>query len=186
MNRKLVTIEIPEFITHCKRRAPPKNYNKPSKAKKNIYWKIGGNSFYSQSINRFERDFVVKEMHSYIEKYLPKVTIDVPVYVEFQYYAPRNFGDVRIKSSKNPDIEHEISWKPYQSNYKARWDIGNLHLIWEKIGLDALRGRIDNGVKVSSGILVDDSIEYIKKSSCEWLEEPDLFKRKIVITIWQY
>jgi hypothetical protein len=125
-------------------------------------------------------------MHKYIQNYIPKnIIINEPIYIEFIYSCPKNFGDISIRKDKHTGL-YNISWKPYNNKYVPRWDIENLNSPWSKVIIDDLRGIIENGIKVSDGIIKDDTIDFVKKSSYEWREEPDLYKREIIVNIWQY
>jgi len=177
---ELLIIEIPEFITHVLKK---KLSNRPRAVKtKSPYFKLGGNAFYSQGLYHHERAYVSKQMHDYLDRYLPKdVTIDKKVKIKIDIYAPRNFGDVSI--AKNKEGEYAIRWKPYQDNYKADWDLDNLQFIWRKLILDHLRGKIENGVHSNRGVLVDDSVDYVTGNYGDFIEVRELSDRKIIITI---
>jgi hypothetical protein len=179
----LLSITIPQFITHCLKRPLAKN-KKPGSS--SPYFKIGGNAFYSQSLNYFTRAFVVKELHKFISSYVPqKIKITDPVIIEILYYCPRNMGDVAIGRDKQTG-EYKIRWKPYNKDYKSDWDIQNLDSIWSKVIIDELRGKIHNGIKVTEGILQDDSVDYVRRGEYEFIETPDINDRKIIINIYGY
>jgi hypothetical protein len=179
MSEVLLEITIPQFITHVLKKSIPKNSTKKTKSP---YFKLGGNAFYSQGVYHFERAFIIRQMHLYLDKYIPKnVEINEKVRVSIDIYAPRNYGDISI--AKNKEGVYNIRWKPYQSDYKADWDIDNLQFIWRKLILDHLRGKIENGSHLSRGILVDDSVDYVIGNSGDFIETPELEDRKIVIKL---
>lgn len=183
MRNLLLTIIIPQFITHCLKRPLAKS---PKAGSKSPYFKISGNALYSQNLQYFSRAFVIKELHKFVNPYIPKdFKIDVPVAIEILYCCPRNMGDVAIGKDKQTG-EYKIRWKAYQQAYKADWDIQNLDSVWAKVIADELRGRIDNGIKVGDGILEDDSVDFVQRGEYEFIETPDINERKIIINIYAH
>jgi hypothetical protein len=173
------TFTINEFISHVLKRKKAIK----SKSTKSPYFKIGGQAFYSQSLHFHEREFVIRELHNYLDNYVPKnLKIKTPIEIKFTYYAPRNFGDVSIRKDKINN-DYKICWNPYKDDYVARWDLDNLHWIWSKVIKDHLRGKIENGIKVSNGLIPEDTVDHITSETSEFIEEPDLKNRRIVITI---
>lgn len=152
-----MTIEFPEFITHV-----------PLSGKKWV--KIGYNKIHA-SAHFTVRNAFVAAMHKYIEKHMPQdYKISLPIETQLIIYAPINYGDVkRLKDKKTG--KGRISWKPAPEGYSPRWDIGNLALVWIKCLDDVLQKR---------GILPDDTIEFLPKTSYEFVEVETLKERKLV------
>jgi hypothetical protein len=110
-------------------------------------------------------------MHGYIEKHIPpNLTIQGPVETKLIVYAPINFGSVKMVLSRQTG-KRQITWKPPLATYKPNWDIGNLALVWLKSLDDVL---------IKKGILPDDTIEYIQRTSYEFRPVKDFKDRKLV------
>jgi len=155
-----IKLEFPEFITHV-----PQSKNK--------FLKIGYNRIYA-SAHHTVRAALVAAMHGYIEKHIPEnLSIETPIETKLIVYVPINFGDVKKLKNKKT-LSWYISWKPARPNYKARWDIGNLAMVWIKCLDDVL---------IKKGILPEDTVEYLKKTSYEFIEVPTLKERKLVYHI---
>lgn len=152
-----IKLEFPKFITHV-----PQSKNK--------FLKIGYNRIYSSGHYR-TRAALVAAMHGYIEKHIPKnLTIQTPIESHLIIYAPLNFGNVkRLKNSKTG--EYYLSWKPVRDGYKPNWDIGNLAMVWIKCLDDVL---------IKRGLLPDDTIEYLTKTTYEFVEVKTLNERKLI------
>lgn len=159
MEQKIV-LEFPKFITHV-----------PLSKKKWV--KIGYNRIHA-SAHFTVRNAFVAAMHKYIDKHIPKdLKIVTPVKTSLKVYAPVNFGAVkRLKDKKTGKFY--INWKPAKDNYVPNWDIGNLALVWLKCLDDML---------IKKGIIPEDTIEFIKKTSYEFIEVPTLEERKLVYKI---
>lgn len=155
-----IKLEFPEFITHV-----PQSKNK--------FLKIGYNRIYA-SAHHTVRAALVAAMHGYIEKHIPNnLSIEAPIETKLVIYAPLNYGDVKkLKNKKTRDWY--ISWKPARPDYKPRWDIGNLAMVWIKCLDDVL---------IKKGLLPDDTVEYLTKTSYEYIEVPTLKERKLVYHI---
>lgn len=153
-------IEFPEFITHV-----PLSRNK--------WQKIGYNKIHA-SAHFHVRSAFVAAMHKYIEKHMPKNhEVALPVETHLIIYAPINYGDVkRIKNKQT--MKGRILWKPAPPGYSPRWDIGNLALVWIKCLDDVLQKQ---------GILPDDTVEFLKKTTYEFREVPTLAERKLVYSL---
>jgi hypothetical protein len=155
-----IKLEFPEFITHV-----PQSKNK--------WVKIGYNRIYASAHYTVRAAFVAA-MHKYIEQHIPEnVIIKAPVETELIIYAPVNFGNVKRLQDKKTKRSY-VSWKPARPDYKANWDIGNLALVWLKCLDDML---------IKRGMLKDDTIEYIRKSSYEFRPVENLKDRKLVYKI---
>jgi hypothetical protein len=152
-----LTLEFPEFITHV-----PLSRNK--------WQKIGYNKIHA-SAHFTVRNAFVAAMHKYIEKHMPKdYPVALPVETELIIYAPINYGDVkRLKDKKTG--QGRISWKPAEADYVPRWDIGNLALVWIKCLDDVLQKK---------GILPEDTVQFLVKTSYEFREVATLQERKLV------
>lgn len=152
-----LTLEFPAFITHI-----PVN--------KNNWIKIGYNKLHA-GVHYQQRAALVAAMHSYIENHIPEnLIIQGPVETHLTVYAPRNFGSVKM--IKNPQTnKRKITWNPPLKYYKPNWDIGNLALVWLKSLDDVL---------IKKGILPDDTIEFLRRTTYEFVEVPTLNERKLV------
>lgn len=155
-----LTIEFPEFITHV-----------PLSGKKWV--KIGYNKIHA-SAHFTTRNAFVAAMHKYIDKHIPQdYKIALPVETQLIVYAPINYGDVKRLTDRKTG-KARISWKPAPIGYAPRWDIGNLAMVWLKSLDDMLQKK---------GILPDDTIEFLAKTSYEFIEVPTLKERKLVYKI---
>ena len=152
-----IKLEFPEFITHI-----PQN--------KKVWIKIGYNKIHA-SVHFSTRAALVAAMHGYIEKHIPEnMTIQGPIETVLTVYAPVNFGNMKMIL----DIEtgrRKVSWKAAPLDYKPNWDIGNLALIWLKC--------LDD-VMIKKGILPDDTIEHLQRTTYEFVPVATLKERKLV------
>jgi len=155
-----IKLEFPEFITHI-----PQSKNK--------FLKIGYNRIYA-SAHHTVRAALVSAMHGYIEKHIPEnLSIETPIETKLVVYVPINFGDVkRLKDKKTGNWY--LNWKPARIGYSPRWDIGNLAMVWIKCLDDVL---------IKKNILPEDTVEFLKKTSYEFVEVPTLKERKLVYHI---
>lgn len=152
-----IKIEFPEFITHVSQ-------------SKNKFLKIGYNRIYA-SAHHHVRANLVGAMHGYIEKHIPpNLTIKTPLATHLKIYVPINYGNVKKLQNKQTK-DWYLSWKPPRDGYLPNWDIGNLAMVWMKCLDDVLQKK---------GIIPDDTIEFIKKSTYEFIEVPRLKDRKLV------
>jgi hypothetical protein len=150
-------LEFPEFITHI-----PQS--------KNIWIKIGYNKIHA-SAHYTTRAALVAAMHGYIEKHIPEnLTIQGPVETHLTVYAPMNFGAMKMILDKETG-KRRVSWKPASKDYKPNWDIGNLALIWLKCLDDVL---------IKKGILPDDTVEFLQRTTYEFIPVSDFKNRKLV------
>lgn len=155
-----ITLEFPEFITHI-----PQSKNK--------WIKIGYNRIYASG-HFTMRAALVAAMHGYIEKHIPaNLDIQAPVETCLTVYAPVNFGNVKRLKNKVTGKPY-ISWKPARPDYRPNWDIGNLAMIWIKCLDDVL---------IKKRLLPDDTIEYLTKTTYEFVEVENLKDRKLVYKI---
>ena len=152
-----IKLEFPEFITHI-----PQN--------KKLWVKIGYNKIHA-SAHFSTRAALVAAMHGYIEKHIPaNLTIQGPIETKLTVYAPINFGSVKM-TINNQTGKRQINWKPALKTYKPNWDIGNLALVWLKSLDDVL---------IKKGILPDDTVEYIQRTTYEFVPVKDFKDRKLV------
>lgn len=155
-----IKLEFPKFITHV-----PQSKNK--------HLKIGYNRIYA-SAHHTVRAALVAAMHGYIEKHIPKnLTIQTPVETKLIIYAPVNYGNVKKLKDKKT-LSWKLSWKPPRDGYRPNWDIGNLAMVWLKCLDDVL---------IKKGLLPDDTIEYLTKTSYEFVPVKTLEERKLVYEI---
>jgi hypothetical protein len=152
-----IKLEFPEFITHI-----PKN--------KKEWIKIGYNKIHA-SVHYTTRAALVAAMHGYIEKHIPEnLTIQGPVETILTVYAPINFGNMKMIIDKDTG-KRKVSWKEAPIDYKPNWDIGNLALIWLKCLDDVL---------IKKGILPDDTVEHLRRTTYEFTPVTSLKDRKLV------
>lgn len=152
-----LTLEFPEFITHI-----PKS--------KKEWVKIGYNKIHA-GVHFSTRGALVAAMHGYIEKHIPaNLTIHGPVETYLTVYAPINYGSMKMLLDKETG-RRRISWNAPLKNYKPNWDIGNLALIWLKCLDDVL---------IKKGILPDDTIEFLQRTTYEFKSVPTFKERKLV------
>jgi|TARA_R110000803_G_scaffold196714_5_gene260068 hypothetical protein len=151
-----ITLSFPEFITHI-----------PQSKKKWI--KIGYNKIHAGGHFSI-RNALVGAMHSYLEKHIPlNLDIETPIETHLIVYVPINYG--AVKRLKNRDTgDFYINWKPAKPHYVPNWDIGNLAMIWLKSIDDVLQKR---------GVIKDDTVEFVKKTTYEFREVANLKDRKL-------
>jgi len=151
-----MTLIFPEFITHI-----------PQSKKKWV--KIGYNKIHSGGHFAI-RNALIGAMHSYLEKHIPKnLAIKTPIETHLIVHAPINYGAVkRLKDRKTGD--YYINWKPARVDYEPNWDIGNLATVWLKCLDDVLQKR---------GVIKNDTIEFIVKTTYEFREVKTLTDRKL-------
>jgi hypothetical protein len=153
-------IVLKEFPTHI-----AKTDNKYAA---NKMLKINNQAIYSGALNRFQRAIVVKNMHEYFIKCIPRgFKIDnYPVKINYLFRTVRNHGSISMRKGKT-------CWKPVEDDYKANWDIQNLAMIWMKTGDDALQ---------EAGVIVDDNADYVHGGQYEVEFVEKLEDREIIIT----
>jgi hypothetical protein len=150
-------LEFPEFITHI-----PQS--------KKVWVKIGYNKIHA-SVHFATRAALVAAMHGYIEKHIPEnLTIQGPIETKLIVYAPVNYGAMKMIQNKQTG-KRQVSWRPAAVGYKPNWDIGNLALVWLKCLDDVI---------IKKGILPDDTVEFIRKTSYEFIPVATLKERKLV------
>jgi hypothetical protein len=155
-----ITLEFPEFITHIPQ----------SKSK---WIKIGYNRIYASG-HHMIRSALVAAMHGYIEKHIPpNLNIQTPVETHLTVYVPKNFGNVKRLKNKASG-KYYISWKPARDTYVPNWDIGNLAMIWLKCLDDVL---------IKKGLLPEDTVEFLRKTTYEYQEVATLKERKLIYEI---
>lgn len=153
-------LEFPEFITHI-----PQS--------KSVWIKIGYNKIHA-SAHYTTRAALVAAMHGYIEKHIPpNLTIQGPIETKLTVYAPLNFGNMKMVMDKETN-KRVVQWKPAPEGYKPNWDIGNLALIWLKCLDDVL---------IKKGILPDDTVEYLQRTTYEFIPVANLKDRKLVYNL---
>jgi hypothetical protein len=150
------TLVLPKFPTHI--------FVSKKKA-----MKLGYNNIHA-GINHYVREKTVKQLHDYIEEYLPTgLKIDGPVGTRLIIYVPINFGSVRM-------LKGEIRWKVPDKTYKPNWDLDNLAFVWLKILNDSL---------VSSGIIPEDTVEYLQGTLYKVEFVSTFEERKLVYKIFK-
>lgn len=157
---KEISLEFPEFITHVRQ----------SKKK---WIKIGYNKIYA-SPHWTVRDAYVAALHGYLEKHIPKnVVMETPVETHLIIYAPVNYGDVRRLTNRKTKKAY-LSWKPPKEDYAPEWDLGNLAFMWLK-ALDDVLQKHD--------VIPDDNIQYLRKTTYEFVPVATLDERKLVYNL---
>jgi|TARA_R110002096_G_scaffold156950_6_gene321732 hypothetical protein len=152
-----IKLEFPKFITHI-----PVSKNKAIK--------IGYNQLYA-SPHYTVRSALVSAMHGYIENNIPdNLNIKSPLETHLIIYAPINYGDVKRLRDKNTG-KYKINWKPPRDDYSPRWDLGNLAMVWLKCLDDVL---------IKKGIIDEDTVEFLKKTTYEYVEVATLDERRLV------
>lgn len=155
-----LTLTFPKFITHV-----PKSKNK--------WTKIGYNAIHASAHYTVRAAFVAA-MHKYIENNIPEnLDITGPVETSLIIYAPINYGNVRRLKNKKTG-KFYLSWKPPFAGYSPNWDLFNLAAVWLKSLDDVL---------IKKGIIPEDTVEYLKKTSYEYIETDTLEERKLVYKI---
>lgn len=154
-----ITLEFPKFITHIP-------YNKK-------WVKIGYNKIHA-SMHFTERAALIAAMHGFIEKHIPNnLAIQGPVETKLSVYAPINYGVMKLITDKNTGNK-KISWTAPTKTYEPNWDIGNLALIWLKC--------LDD-VVIKKGILPDDTIAFLRRTTYEFIPVETLEERKLVYNL---
>lgn len=158
--KNYISLEFPAFITHI--------------AVSNNNWvKIGYNKIHT-GMHFSKRASLVASIHGYLEKHIPDdVVIGPPVHTRLIVHAPINYGSVKMIRDKKTN-RLNLTWNKPSKSYIPNWDIGNLALIWLKCLDDVL---------IKKGVLPNDTIEFLKKTSYEFKECEDLKDRKLVYII---
>jgi hypothetical protein len=152
-----LTLEFPRFITHI-----PQN--------KKTFIKIGYNKIHT-GMHYSARAALVAAMHGYISDHIPdNLTIEGPIETHIKVYAPINFGSVKMVVDRTTG-RRKIQWKPAAKDYVPNWDISNLAMVWLKCMDD---------VVINKGILPDDTVKYIQKTTYEFIPVETLDERKLV------
>lgn len=155
-----VKLEFPEFITHIQQ-------------SKNKWVKIGYNKIYSTPHYTMRAAFV-KNLHGYLEKHIPSnLSVATPISTHLEVHAPINYGSCRSLYKKKIG-KRVFSWNPPKKGYRPNWDIGNLALCWLKCLDDML---------IKKGVIPEDTIEYLVKTTYEWIPVDTIQERKLVYNI---
>lgn len=116
---------------------------------------IKGNDFYSGFGSPHQRIMVITAIKDNFKKYFKgKEVKDFPIRLEFIIY-----NELNVKTSKG---KHQTA------------DLDNLFYPYVKSGQDLMK---------TMGIIPDDNLMYIRKSSCEFIESVD---KKLVINAYKY
>ena len=153
-----IIVTLPKFITHAR-------------ISKNKYKKISGQRMFV-GVNHYIRDAIVKRMHAFIEKHIPKDLKlgEGPFRIRMKLHVPANYGTVRM-------IKGKLAWKPAQEGYACSWDADNMW-IW---------GKCFNDVLVNNNYLSDDNIYVVRAAGeVEFVPVEDLEDRKIEFIISKY
>ena len=156
---------LKEFPTHVAKTA--------NKVAANKMLKINNQAIYNGYINRFTRNIVIGNMHTWLQtefkRYIPykHSTLAFPVNVTVNIYTVKNHGSISMRSGT-------VRWKPAKASYKPSWDIDNLATIWIKAICDVL---------TKEGIIPDDNVAFIKGIRYNYKEVSHIDKRKIEIII---
>lgn len=157
----MIEFKFKQFPTHL-----PISKNK---TKKDRYMKVNSQSVYNSNVNRFSRNNVMDAMHNYaLGKISKKIKVeDYPISIHYIYKTVINHGDI---SRRNDNIV----WKYPSEDYIPSWDLENAIGLWIKGLNDAL---------VIAGIIKDDSVQYVRKISYEFVPVDDINQREIIIQI---
>ena len=155
-----ISLEFPKFITHI-----PVNRNK--------FIKIGYNKIHT-GIHFSVRSSLVAAMHGYIEKHIPEnLTIQGPCETILTVYCPINYGTMKLVKDKITN-QNKTQWSPAKPDYQANWDIGNLAMVWLKCLDDVL---------IKKGILPDDTVMHLRRTTYEFIPVSNLEDRKLMYKI---
>jgi len=162
-------VQINKFITHI---AKTRNKIAPNK-----FIKINNQLIYNSNLNRFARNIVVDNLHTYLIEYISRFLIiklnNPPYQVSLDIYVPINYGDVSRRKLK--DGNFHIIWKEPTIDYEPTWDIDNLGDIWLKVFKDALQ---------LSKVIENDNVRFVKSNGPATFHEiQDLNERKLVFKI---
>jgi hypothetical protein len=166
---KEVKIEFLKFPTHIQVNNPKRLTTKVK------YEKIGYNKIYSGNLHFVLRSIMIKGMHKYLLKNIPKDIgmLKTPVETILEVHAPINYGNVKLLFDKNID-KHKISWKKPPDDFEPSWDLDNLVAAWIKTINDCIQKR---------GIVPNDNVRYITKKTEEFVPCEELDDRKLVLYI---
>lgn len=162
----MIKFTLKEFPTHV---AKTNNKVAPNKM-----LKINNQAIYNGYVNRFARNIVIGNMHSWLigelrkqKPYTLPMMKSFPIDVTITIYTVRNHGSISMRSGT-------VRWKPVTKAYVPNWDIDNLATIWVKT---------INDVLTKEEIIPDDNIDYIRSCKYKYVEVSDIKNRKIIITI---
>ena len=155
-----IILEFPKFITHV-----PQSKNK--------WVKIGYNRIHASAHFTVRNSFIAA-MSEYIEKHIPNgISIDTPISTHLKVCVPINYGSVKRLTDKKTKKAY-INWKLPKKDYEPNWDLGNLALVWLKVLDDML---------IKKGIIPEDTVSHIVKTTYEFLEVKTLDERKLIYEI---
>jgi len=151
------------LLTHV-----PKTDNKKAP---NKYIKINNQAIYNGALNTFARAIVVENLHKYFSDSIPDEYLGLKLEkvksIEYQFLTVRNHGSIQRRSGLK-------TWKPAKKDYVPNWDLNNLSDLWVKIGNDAL---------VLSGVLADDNVGVIPKTSYSYVEVDHIDELELIVII---
>lgn len=159
----MIILILNKFPTHLP-------YTK-NKTKANKLVKLNYQNVYNGKVAKWARAILIDNIHTYIatEVLLQKVKaikITKPITIKYTIHTVINHGAIALRKGV-------ITCPEYKKNYKPNWDVENLANLWIKAGNDTL---------VLGGIIPDDTVEYIKGISYEFVKVSNLDDRKIVIS----
>jgi hypothetical protein len=159
----MILLTLNQFPTHLP-------YTK-NKTKANKLVKLNYQNVYNGKVAKWARAILIDNIHTYIatEVLLQKVKaikITKPITIKYTIHTVINHGAIALRKGV-------ITCPEYKKNYKPNWDVENLANLWIKAGNDTL---------VLGGIIPDDTVEYIKGISYEFVKVSNLDDRKIVIS----
>lgn len=141
------------------------------KISKTKSFKISTQSIYNAKLHHHNRSKVIEFMKEFVTFNLPKdFTIDsthFPIKLEFTFFAPINWGSVRMTKGV-------VRWKPAEEKYNPTHDLDNFAWVWSKVIQDCL---------VRTGIIPEDTVQFINCLEYRYQEVPDFEDRKILLTI---
>jgi hypothetical protein len=134
-------------------------------------FKISTQGVYNSKLHYHSRSKVIDTLKNYIRHNItdvaPVKTELFPVKIQLLFFAPSNWGNVRMSKGF-------LKWSPAKDGYHPVHDLDNLAWIWGKTIQDCL---------VDKKILPDDTIEYINHIEYVYILTEELNERKIVIKL---
>lgn len=137
-------------------------------------FKISTQSIYNAKLHHHSRSSVISKMKEYVTTILVSSRRNIyvknemfPIKIELTFFAPVNWGSVRMSKGV-------INWKTPPKNYHPTHDLDNFAWIWSKVIQDCL---------VSSGIIPEDTVEFINVLEYRYEEVPTFKDRKIQLRI---
>lgn len=140
------------------------------------YIKIGGQQIHKGRLHYMSQAKAISYMETYLLPAFSKAAVMIhklkmpeQVRTFFYYHLPKDFGAVSLRTIKG---QRQLTGG--DSGEWSNWDLGNLHMIWEKVMHDAL---------VHRRIIVDDNVRHLKGTYYHHEEVGSLAERMIVLFV---